>query len=161
LGAFFHLVQELRTDEERFFNYFRMTVKNFDYLLNLIHDKLKKIDTNMRKAISPHLKLAVTLHYLAEGSSLKTVSFHFRLGISTTSGIILETCQALYQFLQPLYMTAPQSPTSWKSVAKGCVLCVQFFYIVSPLCTQLEIKKILVDQILTDQIFFAQLESNR
>ena len=93
LGLHAHLVQELRSDESRLFKYFRMTVGNFDYLLlSLVRNRISKQDTVMRKATMPDLKLAITLHRLAEGCSITSISFHYRLGKSTAAYIITETC---------------------------------------------------------------------
>ncbi|KAL4111886.1 hypothetical protein QTP88_015762 [Uroleucon formosanum] len=61
-GAFTLIFEELRSDPEKFFNFFRMSVSAFNELLSTyLGEKLLKIDTNMRKAISPVEKLAVTL----------------------------------------------------------------------------------------------------
>ena len=61
-GAFTLVFEGLRRDPDKFFNFFRMTVSAFDELLcTYLGEKLLKMDTNMRKAISPPEKLAVTL----------------------------------------------------------------------------------------------------
>ena len=122
LGVHAHLIQELRQDEERFFKYFRMSIGNFDYLLGLVTTRLTKKDTVMRAAIKPNLKLALTLHHLAEESSITSIAFHYRLGKSTALGIVAETCQVIYDCLQPLYMQPPSGPRHWQQVAQGSVL---------------------------------------
>ena len=76
-------------------------------------------DTHLRKAIAPGLKLAITLHHLAEGASHASISAHYRLGRSTTSQIIYNTVDALWKVLQPIYLKPPSGPTEWKHVAKG------------------------------------------
>lgn len=121
LGVYANLIQELRldTDNRRFVKYLRMTPENFDYVLQLVAPLIAKEDTNMREAIKPGVKLAVTLHHLAEGSSHAAISAHYRLGRSTVSGIIEETCKALWDVLQPIYMQAPRGPDQWKAVAGG------------------------------------------
>lgn len=60
-GEFNHLFSELRLDEEKFFNYFRMSISSFDELCNILKDKIKREDTIMRKSIPPEERLAVTL----------------------------------------------------------------------------------------------------
>lgn len=116
-GLFRNLIQELRGDEERFKKYFRMTVHTFDHLLAISDPYLKKQDTRMRKAIEPELKLALTLHHLAEGASHSAIAAHYRLGRSTTSVIIYDTCKVLWKVLQPIYLKAPNNPAEWEAVA--------------------------------------------
>ena len=60
-GAFVTLYQNLRRDENKFFNYFRMRTTSFDELLNRLGLLLRKQNTKMRDAVSPTEKLAVTL----------------------------------------------------------------------------------------------------
>lgn len=75
----------LRRYPKKFFQYFRMTPTNFDYILDLIRPDIEKEDTNMRLAIKPDLRLAITLHHLAEGSSHAAIAEHYSLGKSTVS----------------------------------------------------------------------------
>ena len=76
-GVFHQLVLELRQFESHHRKYLRMTVENFDHLLSLVSPRIKRQDTVMRKAIEPALKLAVTLHHLAEGSSQSNIAMHY------------------------------------------------------------------------------------
>ena len=55
------LYEELRSDDKKFFNYFRMSINSFDELLNRLSPLLWKQDTRMRDSISPTERLAVTL----------------------------------------------------------------------------------------------------
>ncbi|XP_067948744.1 uncharacterized protein [Watersipora subatra] len=79
-----------------------MTPANFDHLLLLMKPQITKKDTVMRLAIEPKLKLAVTLHHLAEGASHTSIAAHYRLGRSTTSQIKYETVKALWNVLRPI-----------------------------------------------------------
>lgn len=45
--------------------------------------------------------------YLASGNSMATLSLCYRMGQSTISGIIKETCEAIWKNLQPIYMKPP------------------------------------------------------
>lgn len=121
LGLYQHLVQELRHDEERFRKYFRMTPDHFDDLLTLVRPLITKQDTVMRAAIQPGLKLAITLHHLAEGASHCSIAAHYRLGRSTTSMIIYETADALWTVLQPIYLKPPSSLEEWRRISDGYV----------------------------------------
>lgn len=46
---------------------------------------------------------------MAVGDSLKSLHFNFRVGVSTAYYIIRETCDALWDVLQPLYMKFPET----------------------------------------------------
>ena len=72
----------------------------------------------MRDAIPAGLKLAVTLHHLAEGSSHSCIAQHYRLGRSTVSDIIYDTCEAIYSALQPVHMRIPEGTAEWNRVSK-------------------------------------------
>lgn len=61
LGQFYTTYHDLRKDNDKFFNYFRMSSNTFDELLRLLSPHIKGIDTNMRLSIPPNEKLAVTL----------------------------------------------------------------------------------------------------
>lgn len=60
-GEFFTLYEELRLYPRRFFEYTRMSVSTFDYILSKISPKITKQDSNFRKSISPKEKLFITL----------------------------------------------------------------------------------------------------
>lgn len=62
-GQFHHLFMELRSDEEKFFNYFRMSVSSFDEMNNILRSKIKREDTIMRRSIQAEERLAVTLRF--------------------------------------------------------------------------------------------------
>jgi len=54
---------------------------------------------------------------LITGQSQASLSGIFRLGQSTISGIIRETCAALYEVLKDHYLNFPNSQEEWKAVA--------------------------------------------
>jgi len=60
-GAFHVLSEEIKSDPNKFFNYYRMSATSFEALLNSIESSIKKIDTNMRENISPRKRLSLTL----------------------------------------------------------------------------------------------------
>lgn len=122
-GIYDNLIRELRldTDSNRHFRYLRMTATNFDYLLTLLEHSITKQDTHLRKAIPPGLRLAVTLHHLSEGASMASIAAHYRLGRSTVSEIINDTCSAIWNVLHPIYLAPPQGPQQWKNIAEGYV----------------------------------------
>lgn len=60
-GEFFNLYEALRLYPRKFFEYTRMPVSTFDYILSKISQKITKEDTNFRKSITPEEKLFITL----------------------------------------------------------------------------------------------------
>ena len=60
-GEFFVLYPDLRRFEDTFFNWFRMSVQKFDYLLKMIKRRIQKQNTNWREAISAEEQLVITL----------------------------------------------------------------------------------------------------
>ncbi|KAF6017537.1 hypothetical protein EB796_024142 [Bugula neritina] len=75
----------------------------------------------MRKALKPGLKLALTLHHLAEGGSHAAIAAHYRLGRSTTEAIY-DTLNALWIVLQSLYLKPPSGPAELMKVVHGLVV---------------------------------------
>jgi hypothetical protein len=58
---FVSLYPKLREYEPKFFNYFRMSIKYFDDLLELIKDDIAPSYQCVRDTISPEEKLVITL----------------------------------------------------------------------------------------------------
>jgi hypothetical protein len=116
---FGNLVQELRNYLEKHQEYFRMSKQSFDHILSMIQEDITKEDTEMRKAIKPMLKLAVTLHHLATGSDYGTIHKHYRLGASTVRGIVHDVCDAIWKRMQPVYLRQPETEADWKTIADG------------------------------------------
>lgn len=61
VGAFYTLFEDLRNDDAKFFNYFRMSIKSFDELLVYLKDSIQRRNTQLRNCIQPVEMLAVTL----------------------------------------------------------------------------------------------------
>lgn len=118
-GLYANLVREIRAFGRYHHRYFRMTATHFDQILSLIAPAISGQDTTMRKAISPGLKLVITLHHLAEGSSHSTIALHYRLGRSTVSKIVYQTCDAIWEALHSEYLKPPSGPADWVKVAQG------------------------------------------
>ena len=76
-----------------------MSPERFEHLLQLIGPKITKEDTRFRKSIPAGERLALTLRFLASGDSQKSLSFSYRMGTTTVSNIIKETCIALHEVL--------------------------------------------------------------
>ncbi|CAH1972683.1 unnamed protein product [Acanthoscelides obtectus] len=104
-----------------------MTQESFRKLLGMVHNKLKRADTNMRLPISPAERLAVTIRYLASGNTFTDLQYTFRMGIKTISYIVREVCKAIWSELQ-IYMKIP-SEEEWLMIANNFESASNF-----PLC---------------------------
>lgn len=70
------LLKEISLSEaDDYKNYFRMSEKQFEKILEMVQPFLVRQDTIMRKCISVHERLALTLRYLATGRSFEDMKF--------------------------------------------------------------------------------------
>jgi len=60
-GEFHHLMKQLRQDEIKFKEYFRMSSNQFQQLLSLIKDDIEKKEVNYRDSISAEERLVLCL----------------------------------------------------------------------------------------------------
>lgn len=119
-GAWNLLISRFREEfPEKHLQCMRMTRDHFDTILLYIQPKIELSDTHLRRAITPSIRLSVTLYFLATGDSINTCSLLYRLGESTVRGIIYSTCEAIWSSLAPLYMKTPSTEAEWKNVADG------------------------------------------
>ncbi|XP_067203044.1 uncharacterized protein [Linepithema humile] len=116
-GDWYNLVHEMRLqDTETFFNYMRMTLNMFDYILSRIKPFITKMKTNWRVPIPAAARLSMTLRYLATGDGLQSIALCYRTGRSTTSGIIKETCKALWKCFHKEELLTP-AQNGWRDIA--------------------------------------------
>ena len=94
-----------------------MSPERFDHLLSLVGPLITKQDKQLREAIPPDERLALTLRFLASGDSQVSLHFQYRIGTKSVSRIISETCQAIWNVLQPIYLVPPTTPSEWKRIA--------------------------------------------
>ncbi|PSN42035.1 hypothetical protein C0J52_12278 [Blattella germanica] len=81
-----------------------MDMDTYIYLLELVTPHIKKENTCMRAAISPHERLTATLRFLATGRSYKDLEFTTIISKQSLSEIIPETCEAIYKVLKKDYL---------------------------------------------------------
>jgi len=93
-----------------------MSPETFEQLLTMVGPIISKKDTYMEEAIGAAERLSLTIHYLAEGASQQSMSFQYRIGRSTVSGIIHETCQAIWE--AQVYLKPPSNKTDRKEISK-------------------------------------------
>ncbi|XP_067285679.1 uncharacterized protein [Pseudorasbora parva] len=101
-----------------FWDLLRISVEDFNFLLEKVAPHITKKDTHLRKAISPKERLSVTLRFLATGETFNSLSFQYRIGSTTLSRIVMETCAALTSVLREEYLKTPTTESAWKAIAK-------------------------------------------
>ncbi|XP_067215723.1 uncharacterized protein [Linepithema humile] len=116
-GDWHNLVSEMiLQDDETYFNYMRMTPSMFEYLLSKVGPIITKMETNWRKPIPAAARLSMTIRYLASGDGLHSISLSYRIGRSTTTFIIKETCEAIWNCLNTEELFTPTS-NGWQEIA--------------------------------------------
>jgi len=85
----------------------RVNISTFNYLCTLLGPIMKKEDTHLRQSIPVECRVAVTLCRLATGNTLMMISDLFGIGVSTTSEIVRECCEAIRIRLKPLVFKKP------------------------------------------------------
>lgn len=78
----------------------RMSLEDFEYLLNKVLPMIAKQDTQLRKAIPPRVRLAITLRFLASGDSFESLHYLFKISPQLISKIVPEVCLALNEVLK-------------------------------------------------------------
>ena len=94
-----------------------MTPERFEHLLSIVGPYITH-HCRSRRPISASERLCLCLRYLATGEMQSSLSFSFRIGRSTISGIISETCSAIWTALKSHYMTSPQPRKDWENIAR-------------------------------------------
>ncbi|XP_067245510.1 uncharacterized protein [Chanodichthys erythropterus] len=119
-GAFPNLCRELELQETcGFKNFARLFPTQFHMLKELISPIIQRTNTNYRDCISVGERLMITLRFLATGESFKSLSYQFRVGMSTIQQFVPETCAAIYQVLKEKYLKCPDTVEEWQQVAVG------------------------------------------
>jgi hypothetical protein len=80
-------------------NFTRMSPSEFEFLINLIREKISKKGIAFRKAVSAQESLALTLRFLASGDSYVCVQYLFKIS-SKQSAASSRKCEALVEKLK-------------------------------------------------------------
>ncbi|CAH2012330.1 unnamed protein product, partial [Acanthoscelides obtectus] len=102
-GSVHDALNELKFAPKDWHNYLRMNEETYLKLLSMVTPLIKKQDTVMRKAISPHERLTATLRFLATGRSYEDLKFTTIVSPQALGVIIPETCEAIYKVLRKDY----------------------------------------------------------
>ncbi|KAJ8946637.1 hypothetical protein NQ314_008809 [Rhamnusium bicolor] len=89
-----NILHELKFAPKDWHNYLRMDEETYLNLLALVTPLIKKKDTIMREAITPHDRLTATLRFLATGRSYDCLKFSTIISPQALSYIVPETCDA-------------------------------------------------------------------
>lgn len=94
-------VRRLIEEEEdgHFQNFVRMSSVDFLFLLEAIREKISRIDTKLRKAISVEERLALTLRFLATGDSYSSLKYTFNISKQLISQVVPEVCKTIIETL--------------------------------------------------------------
>lgn len=112
-----NLVNMLRmTDPSLYFNYLRMDTSIFEDLLLIVGPGIEK-QLNIREPIASHTRLQVCLRYLANGDSMKSIGYAFRIASNTVSKIVNETCKEIWFKLKDVVIPVPDKD-GWMKIAE-------------------------------------------
>ncbi|XP_051156760.1 uncharacterized protein LOC127278874 [Leptopilina boulardi] len=94
------LFLRLREDENKFFNFFRMSKSSFDELHDGLKDVIKSEETTFRNSIPTVEMLGITLRYLASGYTFLDLHYNFKIGASTARKIVKKVCSAIWLIMK-------------------------------------------------------------
>ena len=115
-----HLLGELnREDQKSFKNFVRVPPQLFEEMVTRLTPYLQKKVTQMRDPLPVALKVAVTLRFMATGTSFVDLHYNFRVSISAISAFLPEVCNAIIRIYRPELLKLPKTPAEWKKVSDG------------------------------------------
>ncbi|XP_070378864.1 uncharacterized protein [Dermacentor albipictus] len=93
----------MKTDEDMFFRYYRMSPKQFDDLHSIVRRDLRR-NFVCREPLCSEERLAITLRYLSSGMAIKQIALAFRVAPATCRLVIHNACRVIWKHLEPLYL---------------------------------------------------------
>jgi len=115
-------------DQTGFRTLLRMTAEEFNVLLGMVRPLITKQHTQMRRAISPRERLAVTMRFLATGGSARE--------IIDSANVILYLYIALYSVVTLFLLQVKRSVPSVSSTGLGSALYLGSLWKPVLLCTR-------------------------
>lgn len=113
------------TDLPVFKNFTRFEPDLFNEILVRITPRIQRTRNNYRlpgsrgAELNPGLMLAVTMRYLATGTSYSDLQYGFRMCKSSISEVVREVCQAIQNEYWDETIQLPATPDEWLAVAEG------------------------------------------
>ncbi|XP_067625798.1 uncharacterized protein [Eurosta solidaginis] len=104
-GYFARVFLISKEDDDKLFGLTRMRRPIFDLLLCLVRGFLE----NPKQQICAEERIAITVMYLAHGTSFEVIASMHKLGRTTVRNIVLETCEVLWNVLSPVYLSEPST----------------------------------------------------
>ena len=101
-----------------FYKYERMPPDLHDEILTRITPSIRKQYTRFLEPLSPGLRLAITLRYLASEDNYPSLSHAFRCSRSSICHIIPEVCRAIVENYKAEVASCPVTTAAWKAVAE-------------------------------------------
>ena len=95
----------------------RMSPEVFDKLLSIVGPHITK-QYVVRTPISAKLRLELTLRYLASGDSFISLSYAFRVSLSSVSKIIEETSKEIWNSLKNIVLQSEFNEDAWRKISK-------------------------------------------
>ena len=106
-----------RKDHTAHFQYFRMYPPQFDDLLRIVGPRITPKQCPWREPLTAALKLALTVHFLAEGCSMQELAYNYRIGRITVVKILREVPKAIWESLNETAVKCPSTEDEWKKIA--------------------------------------------
>ena len=106
-----------RSQDKSFYNFMRMSPEVFDKLLSIVGPHITK-QYVVRTPISAKLRLELTLRYLASGDSFISLSYAFRVSLSSVSKIIEETSKEIWNSLKNIVLQSEFNEDAWRKISK-------------------------------------------
>lgn len=92
---------------------FRVDMEMFEEILHEVGPMIQKQRTHLREPISPGERLAITLNYLAYGTSFGNLNKMFMVSGPCISRIIGETCLAIVHAFMDRVIVCPSTQAEW------------------------------------------------
>ena len=109
---------------------FRMSKEAFNRLCVELSPHILKRDTNFRKAITVHHRVAITLYWLADTAYHGTIANLFGVGKSTVCGILKQVAEVIVRIFLSRYIYVPRSQQEVQEEIDGFESCVWFPQVV-------------------------------
>ncbi|KAL7286697.1 hypothetical protein TKK_0019080 [Trichogramma kaykai] len=94
-------------DEEEFYSFCRLTIRQFNCLYEMVAPNLLKHSN--RPSLPPELRLASVINYLAAADSVNKNSAFYNLGKSTLYAVIPEVCSVISSVVGPKFLRTPST----------------------------------------------------